>query len=300
LHVLHIRSGGGPPDWLATALGGESTCRVRVTEVNQLAAGLQRLRSLAFDAVLVDRQVDVAEPHWMVEAIRAGSHPQLPVLVLGEEPDSEQATRCLEAGADAYLAVRRTTARELMWHLARAAERRRLIDENQRLQRRDQRQRDREREEALRLLTEQSELIERCAPAIGAAGGVGADWLRQELRDLLRTYVLMGSGHLTDELERLAARLQQAATPPTVVLRTYLQVLQDLLVDLGSRSSRHVVNRGHVLLLHILLITTTGSNHEGVCHRPDLQRSREHSTAVRAAGRSPAVAGSTVRDHLCG
>ena len=170
LRVLHIRGRVGPADWLAAALGGEWACRVRVTEVERLAAGLERLRSEAFDAVLVDRQVDGAEPSWLVQAIRAGSHPQQPVLVLGEEPDSEQATRCLEAGADAYLAVRWTTARELLWHLARAAERRRLIDENQRLQRRDQRQRDRERDEAFQLLAEQSELIERCTPPTGTAG----------------------------------------------------------------------------------------------------------------------------------
>ena len=46
--------------------------RVRVTEVELLAAGLERLRSEAFDAVLVDRQVEGAEPSWLVQAIRAG------------------------------------------------------------------------------------------------------------------------------------------------------------------------------------------------------------------------------------
>jgi DNA-binding NarL/FixJ family response regulator len=283
LQVLYIRGRVGPAGWLASALAGESACRVEVTEVDQCAAGLERLRSEAFDAVVVDRQVDVAEPRSLIDAIRAGSHPHQPVLVLGEDFDSEQAACCLEAGADAYLAVRWTTARELLWHLSRAAERRRLIDENQRLQRREKRQRDREREEAFKLLAEQSELVQRGTAPLETAGETGGDWLQQELGDLLHTYVLMGSGHLTDELVRLALRLEQAAVPASVVLRTYLQVLQNLLVDLGSRSSRHVLNRGHVLLLQILLVTTPGSNHEGFRYRPDLQRGREHPTAVRTA-----------------
>lgn len=170
LRVLHIRSSAGPPDWLAAALAGEPSCRVQIAEAVDLAAGLERLRSAPFDAVLVDRCAAGVEPDRLIETIRAGSHPRQPVLVLDEEPDSEQATRCLEAGADAYLAIRWTTARELLWHLARAAERCRLLDENQRLRQRDQRQRDREREDTCQLLSEQAELIAHCAARGGLRG----------------------------------------------------------------------------------------------------------------------------------
>ncbi len=274
LRVLHIHGGSGPRGWLSAAFGGTGPCRVELTEAFDLASGLESLRNAVFDAVLVDEQIVGSDPSRVVASIRAGSRPRQPVLILSEDPDSDQAARCLEGGADAHLPIRWTTARELEWQVARAAERGQLLEENERLRQRDRQQRKLEREEALQLLAEQTELVADCATF--AAHDVSCDdkqWLRRELEELLRTYVLMGRGHLTDELTSLAARLEQEATPASVLLRVYLQVLQSLLLDLGSRSSRHVMNRGHLLLLQLLLTTQKKTNDETFDHHPHLQRS---------------------------
>jgi DNA-binding NarL/FixJ family response regulator len=270
---------------LATAFGPDGPCRVELVEAEGLTAGLGLLRRSAFDAVVIEEPGQGLTPGRLVEAIRTGAHPRLPIVLLGEIPDSLRATQYLEAGADAYLVIRWTTARELLWHLARAVERARLTEENQRLRQRDERQRSLEREEAVRLVAEQTELVAACRPGQAADDVTRPHaWLARDLDELLRAYVLMGHGHLTEELSALQARLRRAALPLSTVLEIYLRVLQRSLLDLGARSSRHVLNRGHLLLVQLLLITFTESADETLHHHSDFQRAGEHSPVAQTAG----------------
>ncbi len=285
LTVLHVRNTIDPKGWLAAAFGSDGLCRVELEEAEGLPAGLEVLRRRAFDAVLVEEPDEGLPPNRLIEAIRAGAHPRLPILLLGEIPDGLRATQYLEAGADAYLVIRWTTARELLWHTARAVERGRLTEENQRLRQRDERQRSLEREEAMRLVAEQMELVASRPPArVTTQIKAQPAWLARELDQLLRAYVLMGHGHLTEELSTLQTRLRRAAVPLSTLLETYLGVLQHVLVDLGARSSRHVLNRGHLLLTQLFLITTTEFKDEPLHHHSDLQRTGEYPPAVRTVG----------------
>jgi hypothetical protein len=63
----------------------------------------------------------------------------------------------------------------------------------------------------------------------------------------------MGTGHLGDEMERLAALLAGANVTPHDVMGLHLHVLEQLIADLGSRSARHVMNRADMLSLEVMM-----------------------------------------------
>ena len=72
-------------------------------------------------------------------------------------------------------------------------------------------------------------------------------------RELLRTYVIMGSGNLARELRHLAELLGIAGLSARQTLQLHLHVLAELIHGLGSRSTRHVMNRADLLALEVLL-----------------------------------------------
>ena len=119
LKVLHVRNGVDPKGWLATAFGSDGPCRVELEEAEGLSAGLELLRRAAFDAVLVEEPSEGLTPGRLVEAVRTGAHPRLPILLLGEIPDGVRATQYLEAGADAYVAKGTFDQEELLTTLGR-------------------------------------------------------------------------------------------------------------------------------------------------------------------------------------
>jgi hypothetical protein len=77
--------------------------------------------------------------------------------------------------------------------------------------------------------------------------------LIRHYRELLRTYVIMGSGNLTGELKRLAELLVIAGLSERQTLQVHLHVLTELIHGLGSRSTRHVMNRADLLAIEVLL-----------------------------------------------
>jgi DNA-binding NarL/FixJ family response regulator len=70
-------------------------------------------------------------------------------------------------------------------------------------------------------------------------------------KELLRTYIIMGSGSVGDELKRLADLLVQAGVGAGETMHLHLTVLEELLHGLGSRSSRHIMNRADLLVLEL-------------------------------------------------
>ena len=63
----------------------------------------------------------------------------------------------------------------------------------------------------------------------------------------------MGSGNLSGELRRLAELLVVAGLTARQTLQLHLHVLEELVHGLGSRSTRHVMNRADLLALEVLL-----------------------------------------------
>jgi hypothetical protein len=81
--------------------------------------------------------------------------------------------------------------------------------------------------------------------------------LPQELvihyRELLRAYVIMGSGNLACELSRLADMLVTTGVSARQTMQLHVLVLEELVGGLGSRSTRHVMTRADLLALEIMV-----------------------------------------------
>jgi len=104
------------------------------------------------------------------------------------------------------------------------------------------------------------------------------DFLPTELvehcRKLLRTYVIMGSGNLSTELKCLAEMLVASGVTARQTLQLHLHVLGELIHGLGSRSTRHVMNRADLLAIEVLLQVAEGyrQRYQERIHPPEQRR----------------------------
>ncbi len=159
MRVLFVTGDQRTGGWLAEAFASDSASDVDLEEVVGIAAGLARLRDEMFDAVLVSHEADGLDALDVLDAIRAGSSDDQPIVVLGDRSDQEMCALTFESGGDAYVCVHTTTTRTLIWQVARAVERHALIAEHRRLQRSQQQRLRREHDEAHRLLEQQRAMI---------------------------------------------------------------------------------------------------------------------------------------------
>lgn len=292
LRVLFItgyqRTGGR----LAEALVSESRSDVLLEEAIGAAAGMARLRDEVFDVVLASHDDHELDAFALVAGIRAGGSDE-PVVVLGDEPEQELLGDCFEAGADAYLRIAATTPQMLMWTVAKAVQRTVLTRDNRRLVEAERQRLSQEHQEADRLLEQQRAVIDdleamlagesRVRKASGgrkppvdsapstdetqsSEGRAGHDSpdallppaLLTHYRELLRAYVIMGSGNLTDEITQLADLLMKAGVSARQAMRMHLDVLEEMVRSLGSRSARHVIARADLLALEIMVHMAEG------------------------------------------
>jgi hypothetical protein len=84
------------------------------------------------------------------------------------------------------------------------------------------------------------------------------DELIAHYRELLRTYVIMGSGNLGGELKRLAELLVTAGMTAQKTMQLHLRVVEELVHGLGARSSRHVMTRADLLGLEVMVHLAEG------------------------------------------
>lgn len=240
---------------LETAIGGQS--------------GLARLRETAFDVVLVQHAPPLLDAVELVEAHRLAGGED-PLVVLGRKAESVLAPLCHEVGADAYLACGKTTARQLIWTIARAIEWHALERENRRLTELDRKRARMEHSEAERLLAQQRVLLSgleelshgkgldrapglaiATAPATGGACEMPSS-LVSSYRDLLRAHVIMGAGSQATETASLADSLAEAGISASRLMQLHVHVLEETLRGLGGRSARHVMSRADLLVLEVM------------------------------------------------
>lgn len=267
MRILFITNRQRTGGWLAEAFAADSAAEVRLQEVTGSVSGLARLRDEVFDMILVshDGELDALE---LIEGYRAGGADE-PILVFGTQSEQEMGSLCYEVGADGYVCVNTSTTRNLSWIVARAVQRHQLIRENRRLNLAEQQRLQREHEEAERLLLEQRALISdleairqphrlggSARPRIPDDARPGLDLperLVGHYRELLRTYVIMGSGNLACELAGLAELLATAGVTSHQTMQLHLYVLEELVHGLGTRSARHVMTRADLLALEIMI-----------------------------------------------
>ena len=281
MRLLYITTASRMGGWLAEAFGSDSASEVVLEEAVGATAGISRVRDEVFDAVLLSHEPGELDALDFVEGLRAGGSAE-PMVVMGIQSEQEMGALCFEVGADAYVCVNTTTTRTLIWVVARAIERHRLIRENRRLAQAERQRLLREHQEAQRLLDQQRQLIDdlegmchgqkqtaarlRSAERTEAPSGdhsATRDWpLPEQLvthyRELLRAYVIMGSGNLTCEMLQLAELLVSAGMSARQTMQLHVQALEDLLQGLGSRSSRHVMTRADMLVLEVIVHLAEG------------------------------------------
>ncbi len=274
LYITTLHRTGG---WLAEAFAADSAAQIVLEEVVGVTAGLSRLRDEVFDAVLVSHEPGVLDALDLVEGFRAGGNDE-PIILLGSQPAQEIDALCYEVGADDYCCVAETTVRGLLWKFGRAIERGQLVRENRRLVQAQRQRLQQEHHEAERLLDQQRALIadlevledgskqpsteeeatglEDClaktATATNAALVELPEVLVTHYHELLRTYVIMGVGNLTDEMTELAELLANFNISAQRAMQLHVQVLEGIVQGLGNRSARHVMNRADLLALEVM------------------------------------------------
>lgn len=262
MKILYITTRQRTGGWLAEAFAADSAAEVLLEETVGMAAGLSRLRDECFDAVLVSHQPDVLNALDLVEGYRVGGADE-PIIVLGTQSEQEMSALCHEVGADGYLCIHTATTRNLIWVIARAVERHQLVRENQRLNLTEQTRLLREHDEAADLLRQQRAMLgESETDTNDSTEAAISRLLPAELihhyRELLRTYIIMGSGNLADELRCMSELLVVAGISARQAMQLHVQVLEELIRGLGSRSTRHVMNRADLLVLELLLNVAEG------------------------------------------
>ena len=267
MRVLFVTGDQRTGAWLAEAFAADSASEVVLEESVGMAAGLARLREDVFDAVLISHEPGELDATELLEALRAGNGDEQPTVVLGEQSEQEMNALCYEVGADVYVCVNTTTTRALIWQVARSMERHRLIAENRRLLHEQRHRLQLEHEEATRLLEQQRGLIDdlqkMChrdepdenglTPGTAPIDPALPEQLVMHYRELLRAYVIMGSGNLSEEMVRLAELLTSAGVTPQQAMHMHLHVLEQVIHGLGSRSARHVMNRADLLILEVMI-----------------------------------------------
>jgi DNA-binding response OmpR family regulator len=277
MRALYVTTPMRTGAWLAEAVATDSASEVQLDEAIGVTVGLARLRDEVFDLVLVAHEPGELDALELIEGLRASGHDE-PILVLGVASEQEMTALCYEVGADAYLCVNTTTTRTLLWAAARAIERHELLRENRRLLQADRQRLHHEHLEADRLLAEQRALISdleslttqmppirdhrppdpRDANRDSLAAARLPDNLVAHYRELLRAYVIMGSGNLNSDMQELAELLVSTGTTPQQTMLLHLQVLEELVRGLGSRSARHVMTRADLLVLEIMIHLAEG------------------------------------------
>lgn len=282
MRVLYVTTRRRTGARLAEALAADSASRVELEEVVGSAAGASRLREEVYDALLVSHDPSELDALDLLEGLRAGEA-ELPAIVLGTSDDSDMQPLCFEVGGDAYLCVDGCSVRTLIWALGRAIERRQLIREHRRLAQAERQRMQQEHQEVERFLEQQRALIgdlealrrgaaltmdatgeaifdddSEAAPTVSEPKFAPPARLVSLYQELLRAYVIMGSGNLVSEIKELVAMLVAAGVSADQTLELHLQVLEELIRGLGSRSTRHVMTRGDLMCLEVMIHLAEG------------------------------------------
>ena len=270
MRILFVTGPNRTGGWLAESFADDSAAEIRLEEALGMASGLEKLRHEVFDVVLVSHEVNHLDALEFLAGLRAVTSDDQPIVILGSASEQEMAAVCYEAGADAYVCAHTTTMRTLMWKLALAMERHELVTENRRLNQ-DQTQRlEREHDESLRLLNQQQAMIRDtenlsqfpssaasaqvpCSPNNDEVETSLSSALVEHYRELLRAYVIMGTGNLNAEMLLLVNRFTSESVTARQAMGLHLAVLEETILGLGSRSARHVMNRADMLILEVTI-----------------------------------------------
>jgi len=270
--------GSVEPSWVSLtlqldALGCVEPSFKWVSTANE---ALTLLRDESFDCLLVrinpTRQSSEDDPVSLARGIRAGGCSD-PIVIVTVATDDETWTEALRLNVDLLVSSKGWESSALVQAIQRSVERGRMFHEIDRLASADRRRLVRERDEAEYLLNQQRQFLSALEHFAGSGearaavdGTPGEPISRgphdhvglppefdEYYQELLRTYVIMGSGNLATEIIKLAELLSQAEFTPREVLDLHLARVERLVRGLGNRSTRHVMARADLLALELMV-----------------------------------------------
>jgi hypothetical protein len=282
--------GAAEPSWVSMTLelDGEG-CHPRFDWASTAAEALGLLRRETVDCVVLagaGPSLPANDPVTLAAAIRAGGFDGPVVLVTEELGDLQWASAC-RLECEVLVTARQWDSRALVPVIRRALSAAEVMRENRRLGIAHQKRLARERDEAEQLLNHQRQIVRELERSPGdsvrgasrrAGGHTAGGFLRSSpgrslpqrldlpaefegyYHELLRAYVMMGSGNLGCEIAKLAELLAAADISPRDALTLHLEQVERLVRGLGNRSTRHVMARADLLALEL-------SIHLGECYQ---------------------------------
>ena len=262
------------PSWigLTLQLDAEGGIEPQFRWASTAAEALTLLRDDPFDAVLIAAGSDgFVEAASLVKAIRA-SGCEDPLVLLAPRISDADWLDLSSAECELLQAARMWDSPALVSVLKRAIVRSEQTRQSRRLEIAQTKRMARERDETEHLLSQQRRIIDdldardateptnvarqalldcfgRAAPCRTALPSE----INSYYQELLRTYVIMGSGNLGGEIAKLADLLAVAGCGPREALSLHLERVESLVGGLGNRSTRHILARADLLALELMI-----------------------------------------------
>ncbi|MBM3970235.1 MAG: hypothetical protein FJ302_10275 [Planctomycetes bacterium] len=261
------------PSWvgLTLQLDAEGGIEPQFRWVSSATEALTLLRDDSFDAVLIaaasadSRTNPFAEAASLVKAIRASGCEDPLVLLAPCISDADWLDLSREE-CELLQSSRLWDSPALASVLKRAIFRSEQTRQSRRLEIAQTKRMARERDEAEHLLNQQRRIIDDldatnvtrqalldCFGQVTPCRTALPPELNNYYQELLRTYVIMGSGNLGGEIAKLADLLAVAGCGPREALSLHLERVESLVGGLGNRSTRHILARADLLALELMI-----------------------------------------------
>lgn len=258
------------PSWvgLTLQLDAEGVFEPQFRWVSTPNEALTLLRDDPFDAVLIaadGQAVPFAEAASLVQAIRASGCEDPLVLLAPRISDADWLDLSREE-CELLQSARLWDSSALVSVLKRAIFRSERTRQSRRLEIAQTKRMARERDEAEHLLNQQRRIIDDldatnvtrqamldCFGRVAPCRTALPPEINSYYQELLRTYVIMGSGNLGGEIAKLADLLAVAGCGPREALSLHLERVESLVGGLGNRSTRHILARADLLALELMI-----------------------------------------------
>ncbi|MAG92458.1 MAG: hypothetical protein CMJ48_01725 [Planctomycetaceae bacterium] len=287
------------PTWISLTLqlDAEACHEPQFRWISSASGALAILRDESFDCIAISDATGDEESETtfdalaLLQAVRASGCGD-PCVLLRTRIDDATWSRFADLDCELLISANLWESLALVSVIKRAVSRVELTRENHRLAIANHRRLVRERDEAEHLLGQQRQIIfeletlargdaegedseDESSPAhamspettasneAGTARYALPDEINGYYHELLRTYVIMGSGSLGGEISELAELLAVAGLSPRDTLELHLERVETLVRGLGNRSTRHVMARADLLALELMI-------HLGECYQQRL------------------------------
>lgn len=262
------------------ALAPEETS-VELDTVHGSGAALEQLRHEPYEVLLVHHAPPGLDAPELLRALRSAEGTEA-VIVLCSSAEAPLARVCLAWGADT-LTVPSGACNALAQLVWRAAQRAEMARQLRRLDAQRRRRVQREADES----AAHEHALEQIVAGLGkqeaalapsdrhTPGEESRQPLREQYQQLLRLYVVMGSGNLSDEVAHWSLCLAGAGVGVAELFRLHLEGVARLKQALGNRGSRHCDRRADLLLIELLAHLShhherAARDHEAVQRSPNL------------------------------